>query len=195
MDVLIPARISEIPMPLVFLVATAAATTLLVLATRRRSRASRSAGPARTSPMSGAGHARASDEMRDLLVELQDFARDTVAQIDSRCHKLEALIRDADARAARLAELTGREPEVADKATTDSRNTDHGGLDILVGDAGPQVEPQPPRRAATSDYRRVCELADQGMSAVNIAQRLDRPVGEIELIVSLHSQAAAPDGS
>ncbi len=48
------------------------------------------------------------DSMDELLVQLEDFSRRINAQVDTRFAKLEALIRDADDRIAKLGRLGQR---------------------------------------------------------------------------------------
>ena len=106
-------------------------------------------------------------EMSNLLVELSDMARQVSAQLDSRSAKLEALIDEADQRLAELRRLTQRP-------------------------APPEPRPQPgepacePRQAVIDERPAdVYGLADEGRSPQEIAHCLDRPQGEVELILAL----------
>lgn len=94
------------------------------------------------------------------------------AEIDARAARLEALIRQADGRIAALAEAT-RPAAAAARA----------------GEACPP-EPPPLRvslrpRAPDPLTQAVCERADGGMTAVQIARELDEQVGKVELILAL----------
>ncbi len=106
-------------------------------------------------------------EMQNVLVELSEMARQITAQIDTRAARLEALIHQADERIAALnalpsaasppskSELKSLAPEAAESA---------------------QIDPR---------HAQVYALADQGRSSKDIAQQLNRPSGEIELILAL----------
>jgi len=103
-------------------------------------------------------------QMTELLVELEQMARQMTAQIETRSAKLELLIKQADERLAALQ---------------------------AAGTAG--ANPQLPAIEAASNFpglpdsrhAEVYVLADQGVSAGQIARQLARPNGEIELILAL----------
>jgi len=108
-------------------------------------------------------------QMESLLVELSEMARQITAQLDTRAAKLEALIKEADEKIAAMYPARRGEPptpalagrDVARKSSDDPQPTDD------------------PRHSAVYD------LADAGLSAGQIAQRLSRPSGEVELILAL----------
>lgn len=102
-------------------------------------------------------------EMSNLLVDLSDMARQITGQLDTRAAKLEALMQEADKKIAELKKLetVHHEPEIKP-------------LD---------PKPQPVRDDAR--YSAIYTLADAGLSAAQIAQQLDRPRGEVELILAL----------
>jgi DNA-binding NarL/FixJ family response regulator len=105
-------------------------------------------------------------QMQNLLVELNDMARQMSAQLDTRAAKLEQLIADADDRLARLQSATRGAPE--EPAPTMR----------LTGteDRAAEIDPR---------HADVYRLADAGRSPTEIAQQLNRPRGEIELILAL----------
>jgi hypothetical protein len=99
-------------------------------------------------------------EMQNLLVELSEMARQITSQLDTRARKLELLIDEADQR---IALLGGASPSA-------------------VGEpAAPRPEPAP----APAQHADVYGLAEQGLEANDIARRLNRPRGEVELILAL----------
>jgi len=117
-------------------------------------------------------------QMSNLLIELAEMSRQITAQLDTRAAKLEALIKEADEKAAELKSLMtkqGQSPEATTPPPSRSR--------LVEPDdeaAAPlHFEPPDPR------YEQVYMLADQGRSPVEIARKLDRPSGEIELILAL----------
>ncbi len=133
--------------------------------------------------------------MDDLLVQLEEVARRVNAQVDTRFAKLEAVIHDADQRIARLERLTGR--------VTTPEHLPTGSGPAAPSPTGPEVAPPPPdgEHAAPPPIasapprcpstppgerrRRIYDLADQGTSALVIADALQMPIGEVELILSL----------
>jgi hypothetical protein len=116
-----------------------------------------------------ARHRTVERQMETLLVDLTEMARQVTAQLDTRSAKLEALIRQADERIASLrGGIAGglREPV----------NDDQRG-ESCAAEAIPD-----PRHAE------VYALADQGRAAREIAAALNRPSGEVELILALRRQ-------
>jgi hypothetical protein len=99
-------------------------------------------------------------EMQNVLVELSEMARQISAQIDTRAAKLEALIREADEKIAAM--------------KTQSANG-----------SPPASSQAPPPPDLDPRHAQIYALADQGHSTSDIAQRLNRPSGEIELILAL----------
>jgi len=115
-------------------------------------------------------------DMQNLLVELSEMARQISAQLDTRAAKLEALIDDADKRIEQLRRLAA--PARGGDVVAGSGSGD--GRDQPEAAAKPAGEPPADER-----YREVYELADAGMTAAEISRRLNRPQGEIELILAL----------
>jgi DNA-binding NarL/FixJ family response regulator len=110
-------------------------------------------------------------QMQNLLVELSEMARQVTAGLDTRAAKLDALIREADEKIARLtALLRAASPEQSNGATS-----------------APAAPVPPPPCAYEPDPRHVevYTLADQGQTPSQIAGQLNRPNGEIELILAL----------
>ena len=126
-------------------------------------------------------------DMSNLLVEFAEMARQMTGQLDTRAAKLEALLREADEKLAALRAETGRgEPEDAPARAVDrgfhSPADEPADVQLVVASSS--------ARAATlaeTDARHaaVYALADDGHSAHDIARQLDRPSGEIELILAL----------
>jgi hypothetical protein len=100
-------------------------------------------------------------QMETLIVELAQMARQITAQLDTRSAKLEVLIREADEKIAALKSLPAGRPD--------------------------PLPPEAPEPADLDDPRHapIYMLADAGMNPAQIAQRLSRPGGEVELILAL----------
>ncbi|HEV8378422.1 MAG TPA: hypothetical protein VGP99_06195 [Tepidisphaeraceae bacterium] len=102
-------------------------------------------------------------EMSNLLVELSEMARQITGQLDTRAAKLEVLMQEADKKIAELKRLETLHHE-------------------------PEIKPLEARSAplpADARYSAIYSLADAGHSVQEIAQQLDRPRGEVELILAL----------
>lgn len=102
--------------------------------------------------------------MEELLVQLEEAATRINAQIDARMANLEALLRLADKHITRPAAPVAAPAEKPPRAA----------------DAGP------------AQFQRVCDLADKGSPAIAIAEALQMPVGEVELMLNLRSYSGAP---
>lgn len=120
-------------------------------------------------------------EMSTILVELTEMSRQVSAQLDTRATRLEVLIQQADERIAMLQSLQtlgdngGALPGLQNKPFASQASTS----------SAPSLHamPEDPRHAE------VYALADQGNSASEIASRLGRPNGEIQLILALRSRS------
>ena len=118
-------------------------------------------------------------QMESLLVELSQMARQLSGQLDMRAAKLELLIKEADEKLAALAAATGRGTTTPfeDAAVEAMAST------TLPAAEKPVVPASPPRQHAD-----VYQLADQGHTAQEIARQLQRPSGEVELILALRTK-------
>jgi DNA-directed RNA polymerase specialized sigma24 family protein len=147
-------------------------------------------------------------EMSNLLVELSEMTRQLSAQLDTRSAKLEELMRQADAKIAEL-RARGMLPPSSDSpaalpAPTQAQPlpapTDYplAGLGLIPADnAG--VPPRPTlstaleaatnRQQIDPRHAQIYAFVDQGLSPQEIAHRLGRPAGEVELILALRSHS------
>jgi hypothetical protein len=115
-------------------------------------------------------------QMQNLLVEMAEMARQISAQLDARGQKLELLIKEADEKMAELRTLT--EATVEPPRVKTMRLVEDDPEPMLRRMTIPPSQPDP-------RYEQVYALADQGASAPEIAKRLNRPSGEVELILKL----------
>jgi hypothetical protein len=109
-------------------------------------------------------------QMQNVLVEMSEMARQISAQIDTRAAKLEALIREADEKIAAM----------RSQSSPTSLNMPPQPPSVTTMKAESTEQPMIDARHAL-----VYALADQGRSCKDIAQELNRPSGEIELILAL----------
>jgi hypothetical protein len=127
--------------------------------------------PLEKAPFASLSQQRATErQMQNLLVELSEMARQVSAQLDTRAAKLEILIQQADDRIAKL------------NASSDSADACSVPASSPAPPESPIPEPPDPRHAD------IYALADEGREAHEIASQLNRPRGEVELILALRSK-------
>lgn len=114
-------------------------------------------------------------DMETVMAELDKLSRQIHGRIDIKLARLEKLIRDADQRIERLSQLS------------ESPSASHGStVEITLHREDPH-QPAFAKQNPAGENRRqaVYRLADDGLSPVEIAQRIGDTPGEIELILSL----------
>ncbi len=120
----------------------------------------------------GLGSQRAVErEMQNLLVEYEQMIRNMTAGLDTRAAKLEELIKEANGL---IASLKGAVASAQAAGSTSNRTA----TQAAPVDSPPPTGPDP-------RHVEVYTLADQVMSANDIARKLGRPSGEVELILAL----------
>jgi len=110
-------------------------------------------------------------QMQNLLVELSEMTRQITAQLDTRTQKLLMLIQDADERITQLKKLENN------NSTAPARSWP------ALTESSPRNIPIP--EPADEQHQSIYHLADQGKPAGEIARELNRPRGEVELILAL----------
>jgi hypothetical protein len=138
-------------------------------------------------------------DMSGLMVEMLETARHMAAQLDTRAAKLELLMKEADAKLAALKSASASAPaaaavqrvekishstSAADDAEAITPSSAAPVTPAVVPDA-PQMKPETP---PDPRHGEIYALADQGRSPQEIARQLDRPNGEVELILALRSR-------
>ncbi|MDX2018456.1 MAG: hypothetical protein SFY95_12565 [Planctomycetota bacterium] len=131
----------------------------------------------------GAGDDAALHQTREQTQELRRVARDAreltrilARELDARAEKLTTLLAEADG-------VQAPRPREATRAVTRS----------AAGEVEPPevvVRSEAARGLLDPSHAEVHELADRGLSAVEIAKRLGRPPGQVELILALRKAAA-----
>ncbi len=165
------------PDDLALIAAVIAAICLLLISIRRRA-------SMRTKPPSERAR-ELTDRLRDdhhmkrdmesLLVEIQEMARGINAQFDTKFAKLDALLRDADERIAKLEQLTAQAGRPA--------------IDVTVDDNGTRRETPAAEPSPDDNHNEIYSLADAGKTAVEIAKETGHNTGEIELILALRKRS------
>lgn len=136
-------------------------------------------------------------DMSNVLVQYEQMIRQMTAGVDTRAARLEALIADADRRIAELQRLQ-RSVAARDRMSPDDRPADasHPSHDGAANHSAP-AEPEPSpivEEFIDPRHAEVYALADEGVAAREIAQRLNRPGGEVELILALRPPSRRPTG-
>ena len=111
-------------------------------------------------------------QMQNLLVELSEMTRQITAQLDTRTQKLMMLIQDADERIAELKKPENKQPVAP-------QNPWPTLTESLVPKNIPIPDP------VDEQHQPIYSLADQGKNASDISRELNRPHGEVELILAL----------
>jgi hypothetical protein len=187
--------VTDDPNPWLLLAAAAVVVVLLIVLLWPRFRAGGNASqsgsyssPAATEP-SLAQQRAVERDMQTLMRELSEMARKIGTQLDAKSARLEALIRAADERVARLESFSyGGGARSTTNDTPADDNDGHTSKPLP-----PDIVLPPPSNAVAATaphepdprHAQIYALADQGLSAVQIAERLGYNEGEIELIVAL----------
>ncbi len=139
----------------------------------------RPTGTARSPAVRHLGEQDPLAEIRRAEIQLHELARDLVAQIDSKAALLTALLREAQAEAARLERLLAASPPA--HASTQAA--------ALLSAASPRCDAAhdalPPPTATNRPRAEIHRLADLGLTPAQIAERTHCPQGEVELILGL----------
>lgn len=159
---------------MVMLVLAVGALAIVMLSTRRRIRESQRLSPtaARRRYAELQEEVKASRGLEQVMLELDQLSRQIHGRIDTKLARLEAVIRDADQRIDTLSRLIRTmQGESAQEFTLDRESPDEA-------------------RSARSDivddrHAPIYELAEGGKSPVEIARRVGKTTGEVELILAL----------
>lgn len=131
-------------------------------------------------------------EAENWQVEFHEMAREATAKLDNKIRILEHLIRDADARIARLQSVGEWLDRSAQLEVDSSAASSDVSSDIHQGEPQGGASPMGVRLGgaalAVRPHEEIYALVDAGYSSAEIANRLNRPVGEIELILGLRRQ-------
>lgn len=138
-------------------------------------------------------------EAQSWQVEYHEMVREATAKLDNKIRILEYLIRDADARIARLQSVgewldrsarLDAEPGEAEGIVLSKLSAGASKRVALAAAEGAQPAADAPVGAALAarPYEEIYALADAGKTGEEIASLLNSPVGEIELILGLRRQ-------
>ncbi len=122
------------------------------------------------------------NQIGELMAKLAELSRQINGQMDMRLTQMDLLLHQADQKIESLQHLTKGQPNY--------KNPTVPKLTPSLDSASPAVEckPQPlSEKEKNQDpiVDEVLRLKSKGMSSVAIAQQLERPVGEIELMLAI----------
>lgn len=129
-------------------------------------------------------------DMQSVVIELADMTRQMSAQLETRAAKLDLLIQEADAKIAKLnvALANVDTGKVSVSTSIDLPLSPSATLPIPMKSPGLRLV-----KDDTEDrWAQVYLLADQGLSTSQIATRLNRPEGEVDLILHIRPKSRTP---
>ena len=158
--------------------------TIVLISTGKRRRESRALTglPARERYAELESRQSSRRDVEQATLELDKVARQVHAQIDTKLVRLEVLIRDADKRIAKLSAAVGDRQRSPPFEVTLAEETPVAG-----GDTAP--EPSDERFAS------IYQWADKGLTARQIADKVGRVQGEVELILGLRKAGPGSTGT
>ena len=116
-------------------------------------------------------------DMQTLMHELSEMSRKIIGQLDTRAAKLQDLLKQADEKIERLAELESRPREHAPPPPVPPPMTPASAPELNI-----EIDPR---------HEQIYTLGDEGLNALQIANRLNIPEGEVELILALRPRRRA----
>ncbi len=183
----------------VVLVVGIIATIFIVMRPRWKRRRDPMVEAARPQQFSLAQQRSLERDMNGLMVEMLETARKMAAQLETRSAKIEVLLQEADEKIAALQAGTrsGRRdlleadhksesppehrllaPALSTEVSANSSESSESGQNDQNSHDLAEVPPDP-------RHAEVYSMADQGRSPHEIAKKLNRPNGEVELILAL----------
>lgn len=109
------------------------------------------------------------DRLERMMTDAEELTRRLAAVLDNKAAKIEVLIEQADDRLRALEEAHAQPAPIAP-----------------VPSPSPAPPNEPPAPLSIDPlHRKVYDLADQGLTPVDIARQIDKPTGQIELILAL----------
>jgi hypothetical protein len=123
-------------------------------------------------------------DISNLMVEMLQTAQQMTAQLDTRAMRLEVLLKEADGKLAALKIATSTTTTTPPEKSPPPAPADRShSADLTPFE--PLPEPEKPEVPPDPRHADIYTLADQGRSPVEIARHLNRPNGEVELILAL----------
>ena len=158
-----------------------------------RSRGGRRRDPLSRAPREIAGavdlarHRATERQLEGLLVDLEQMSRQISAQLDTRAARLEALLNEADEKIAAL-DRANQLPIATSQRERDPFFTAKPQAAVERAESSSSPEPpnlSPPPDGVDRTTARIYALSDEGRPTGQIAMEINRPQGEVELILAL----------
>lgn len=122
----------------------------------------------------------AHDRLERLMADAEELTRRLAAVLDNRAARIELLIEQADERLRELETGHAQTPPATSEQAAPAPAGSHGPPDLAISRPAPATgDPVDPL------HRKVYDLADQGLGPVDIARKIDKPTGQVELILAL----------
>lgn len=174
------------------LAALVVASIVVFLASRRQRRPEPLARTPRRDPDVPAADVRTiQGDLANLIAELESLSERLSADAAARQEQLHALIAQADERIAALQNQLNA-PAARAGVPMPKPATGLGPLPSLRSIVAPASRPAAATTGADDRHGAIYALADEGLTPVEIAQRVGQRIGEIELILNLRPKPAAP---
>jgi len=146
------------------------------------------------------------DQMNELMAALADLSRQINGQIDTRLAKLDIMLRQADQVISKLENSTDSSLDTARannpasvKETADVPFSNASDSLKEIADKIQAADPATDKSSSsdispvlTPEAEQIIAMAGKDMSTLAISQELKRPIGEIELILSLAGKTDQP---
>ncbi|MCK5271593.1 MAG: hypothetical protein KAJ52_03410 [Sedimentisphaerales bacterium] len=137
------------------------------------------------------------DQMNELMAALADLSRQINGQIDTRLAKLDVMLHKADQV---ISKLENSDDSSLDEEATDSPFNNASDSLKEIADKIQAADPATDKSGSSDispvlspEAEQIIAMADKGLSTLAISQELKRPIGEIELILSLAGKKGRPD--
>ncbi len=132
------------------------------------------------------GSAATYDRLNRLMTDAEELTRRLAAILDNKAARIEVLIEHADQRLQALEAANAAAQPLAQSHTQDAAQPPNN-LSLAEPPPRTPVETPTPDPQSNIDplHRKVYDLADEGLKPVDIARQIDRPTGQVELILAL----------
>lgn len=141
--------------------------------------------PTPTTP-AGTGATATRDRLERLMTDAEELTRRLAAILDNKAARIEVLIEHADQRLQALEAANNAAAPLAQSNIPDAKQAT---TNLSLTEPPPRTPIENPTATPSNAldplHRKVYDLADEGLNPVDIARQIDRPTGQVELILAL----------